>query len=288
MEEHNVKTRNDATATDDGNEPRIGGGGGSFFDAILADSGYVDGGEGSSTRTPEPGRIESSTGSKRNRSRSRSDRGTGENRGRGATSNSNQKSTMGPEITVEDNPLREPVTDPDPVPAPKPKRNPRAKKRGPVTDQHVEGWTVQLFSIAAMIRGTHWAVHQPEVEVRPWAGSAADLINEHVNIDIAEKALALNAGVAVAIGIASMVMVRSQMDYELRRQAIAVAEATDRRPGTGHPQEVGTPPAAVANEELKIKPIPIRRSQTGGNGGAAPTRPDEPIEGLGMSFGGLS
>lgn len=192
-------------------------------------------------------------------------------------------------IAVEDNPPREPIITPEPEPEPepvKPARKPsRAKKRGPVTEQHVEGWTVQLFSIAAMIRGAHWAVTNPQVEVQPWAGNAADIINEHVDAELAEKALALNAAVAVAVGIGSMVMVRMQLDYELRRAAIAEAQAKTRRPGTGHPQEVGTPIRTVANEEKQ--PIPIRK-EPGVPGGASPTRPTEPLAGLGMETTGLS
>jgi hypothetical protein len=61
------------------------------------------------------------------------------------------------------------------------------KKQDPITAHHVESWLVQGFAFAAMMRNSEWwAIKHPEIEVRPWAGSAAELLNK-IPIEHAER-----------------------------------------------------------------------------------------------------
>jgi len=175
-------------------------------------------------------------------------------------------------VTVE-----EPPEPPKPRPA---RRSPR--KKNSVTPEHVEALTVQVFALTAMLKNApHWMV-QDRKEMAGWSGPAADLLNEYLPKDTVEKAIGLNAGVAVVVGIGMMVFNRMQIDQQLKAQKIAANRPAQPEPGKpSHPQEPKRQPEPVQMQERR------RHTPTAG-GGAAPTRPAEPLVGLGVNAGGLT
>lgn len=151
-------------------------------------------------------------------------------------------------------------------------KRPRGTK-GAIQPKHVEQWVIQGFSLAAMIRNSsHWAIHNPEIEVRPWAEPAAELLNK-IPQDKAEQITELNAGIAVVFGIGALVYKRLQMDAYVKRQyQQQQAEAVNYEE-----QEYADARASVPHtrEPTPIRDAPAYRPGTG----AAPTSPREPLFG---------
>jgi hypothetical protein len=144
----------------------------------------------------------------------------------------------------------------------------REKKTGAITPQHVETWMVQGFALMAMMRNAdYWAIERPDIEVRPWAGSAAELLNK-IPQDKAEKLTEVNAALAVSFGMFTLVSMRVQMDRTMRME-----RAREQRE-----QYI---------EEEGISEMPDSPERSGLNGrathkpgtGAAPVAPNKPIFG---------
>ncbi|MGI8403364.1 MAG: hypothetical protein ACR2OE_01095 [Thermomicrobiales bacterium] len=142
---------------------------------------------------------------------------------------------------------------------PKTTRQPRASKKGVIQPHHVEQWTTQVFALVAMVKNApYWAVANPEIEVRPWAAPAAELLNK-IPARYAEQAIVANAAVAVVAGIGMMVYQRSMIDM-LQKQARV------------------TPAGAGADFENAQRERSAH-SQPTSSGGATPVSPREPIFG---------
>lgn len=159
---------------------------------------------------------------------------------------------------------------------------PKGNKQGAIKPEHIAGLTAQLFQVAAIIKqAPHWQVTD-ENELNYWTPSAAELANKYIDETAAQKALEFNAAVTVCMGVGIMVIKRASVDQEIRmkaRKEAAVKQAEDIVTPR-HPQ---TPPTA-----RQPQPANVRNMQRADGGGAAPTRPQETIEGLGMQTGGLS
>lgn len=106
-----------------------------------------------------------------------------------------------------------------------PKRTQRksssAAPKGAIKPEHVETWIVQGFSLVAMFRNAdYWAIHNPKVEVQPWAAPAAELLNK-MSGEHAQKIAEGNAVLSVCLGMFALVSARMRMDVMVRRQRLA-------------------------------------------------------------------
>lgn len=151
----------------------------------------------------------------------------------------------------------------------------KSKESGFITPQHVEGWITQGFAFIAMAKGAdYWAIHHPDIEVRPWAPSAAELLNK-IPADQAQKLTELNAAIAVTVGMAMLVSSRMRMDRMVRLQAVrAKREELQRQEGT--PDSRPTMP----NPDQPAQPGQTRQTRPNQNGsGARSVHPPTPIFG---------
>jgi hypothetical protein len=97
-------------------------------------------------------------------------------------------------------------------------RNVKPTESGFIKPEHIETWMVQLFGLVAMVKNAdYWAIKRPDIEVRPWAGSGAEIINK-LSGEQAEKIAQYNAAASVTVGIVSLVLARSQMDRMVASQ----------------------------------------------------------------------
>lgn len=174
-------------------------------------------------------------------------------------------------ITVEG--VSRPILKPKKEPSkPASSRKPKAGS-GAFTPQFVERTAVTVFGMLAMWRNAgHWAIHHPDIEVRPWAGSAAELLNK-IPQETAEKITDSSAALSVIVGVGSLVGMRLRMDAEIRMHAARAKRAQLQR-------EEGIPDV---NPDAPAQPANGRATVPGS--GAAPVHPEEPIFG---EAGGLS
>jgi hypothetical protein len=168
-----------------------------------------------------------------------------------------------------------------------PKNTTRVSAKGSFRAEHVTRTTEALFGMLAMtMNKKHWAVQDRRIEVDPWAPAAAELLNKYIpDIETAERATDLMAGMAVVMGIGGMISARVSYDRELAAAARAQAARAKRE--------------LLIEQEHRIDPDQPATGQTGasqgmssnGTGprhrpgsGAAPTSPGK-IDGLGGSGG---
>lgn len=149
------------------------------------------------------------------------------------------------------------------------------KAKGVIQPEHIEMWTVQVFSLVAMVKNAdYWAVTQPEIEVRPWAIPAAELLNK-IPAKYAEQAIVTNAAVAVVAGVGMMVYRRSMIDM-MRGKAMKSAQATATFEEKERANTAASQPTNIGSTQ-----------HTPSSGGAAPVGPPEPLFGTyGMASDG--
>lgn len=93
----------------------------------------------------------------------------------------------------------------------------RRKKTETFTPEFVEKTVTLGFDLAAMIRGPHWKVADPEKELKPWSKDAAELLNK-IPPQYAESAMQGYAATAVLSGIGMMVFQRAMVDMQLKQK----------------------------------------------------------------------
>lgn len=151
-------------------------------------------------------------------------------------------------------------------------RYPKGESSGAIKPEHIETWMTQIFGLAAMIKNAdYWAIRRPDIEVRPWAGSAAEIVNK-MSGDQAEKIAQYNAATMVAVGITSLVLARVQMDRTVAAQLRlerAKSNVAQRRAEEGINTENINPDVPAGQNG---------RATVSGTG-ATPAAPSEPLFG---------
>lgn len=130
----------------------------------------------------------------------------------------------------------------------------------------------------------HWAVQDRKVEVDPWAPAAADLLNKYIpDIETAERATDLMAGMAVVMGIGGMISARVNYDRILAAEQRAQAARAKRDLLIEQEHRVDPEQPATGPSGASARQSPNGATHRPGSG-AAPTSPGK-IDGLGGSGG---
>lgn len=146
--------------------------------------------------------------------------------------------------------------------------NPPGKARGGVrgtfTPQAAERLTVGVFGLVATVRRRPWwAIQNPAAEVRPWASDLAEVLNtlsEYLPLPYVQAGAVFGSGVAVAVGLAMLVLPRMEIDAAAnaeRRAREAAPAPTGRMPERGPaPQPEPAAPAAPPRHTGGAQPRP--------------------------------
>lgn len=214
---------------------------------------------------------------------SRSEAGS-ESGGRSEATDRPKKSRVSRKVEASADPVTVEPTQPKITP---PKNTTRISAKGSFRAEHVTRTTEALFGMLAMtMNKRHWAVQDRKIEVDPWAPAAADLLNKYIpDIETAERATDLMAGMAVVMGIGGMISAR--VNYDRAELAAARAQAARAKRDLLIEQEHRIDPDQPATGPSGASP----RASSNGNGprhqpgsGAAPTSPGK-IDGLGGAGG---
>lgn len=138
--------------------------------------------------------------------------------------------------------------------------------------------------LAMTMNKRHWAVQDRKVEVDPWAPAAADLLNKYIpDIETAERATDLMAGMAVVMGIGGMISARVNYDRILAAEQRAQAARAKRDLLIEQEHRVDPEQPATGPSGTSPRQSPNGATHRPGSG-AAPTSPGK-IDGLGGSGG---